>query len=55
VFLLRGQRVYRIAVVVPERVQQQRSKAAQALGISALNALACRLPDAGCPAPAAAA
>ncbi|HWW90196.1 MAG TPA: hypothetical protein VNY35_05380 [Solirubrobacteraceae bacterium] len=55
VFLLRGRRVYRIALVVPRRVQRQLSKGAQPLGIAALNALACRLPDAGCPSPAAAA
>ncbi|HEV2923197.1 MAG TPA: hypothetical protein VGW98_04125 [Solirubrobacteraceae bacterium] len=53
VFVLRGLRVYRIAVVVPQRVQRQRSSAAQALGVLAATALACGLADAGCPARAA--
>jgi hypothetical protein len=54
VFLLRGRRVYRIAVVIQERLRRQRSNSAQALGVSVVNALACRLADAGCTAPAAA-
>jgi hypothetical protein len=47
VFLLRGPRVYRVAVVRPQGRTQSASQ--RQAGLARAGALACALPDAGCP------